>query len=554
VNVLANDTDVDGGALTVTAVTNGAHGTATTNGVTVTYTHDGSAATSDTFSYTVSDGVGGTDTGLVTVTVGTTPTRRPNILLLIADDIGIDVATDLYPGLLDDLYGLYSARGHARASAIHGRPAPLPVALERIAQHGMVFSNLWAQPVCSPTRAAIITGLFAAKTGVTTPGSPMSANHTTFVELLKNDADYRTALVGKWHLGTNTSGVLPQEVGFDVFKGSSGGALEDFWSYSYQVQDEATTDPSKYRTEPTPTRSLPGIAPTTYAPVVKASDVIQTISQWEADDPDRPWLMWVAFNESHWPMHVPNADTLGAASYSEVTACGGVPGTSTRGSCSDKVLVRAMTNAMDTVIGHMLDTVEALDPNTYVIFIGDNGTEADSIDNMFLTTSGRGKGTVYQSGAQVPMAISGPGIAAGSESSEFVHVTDLFATCLEMAGLDAPATNRSKTGAVVSSDSRSLVPILLGESSSVRDPNEGYILTETTYAGTKSGARNGRYKVVCNGGTSSCGFYDLVADPLEEYPLAKPSSCTAFRSTWSTADPQWHYCRLMEVVQSESIF
>jgi hypothetical protein len=56
--------------------------------------------------------------------------------------------------------------------------------------------------------------------------------------------------------------------------------------------------------------------------------------------------------------------------------------------------------------------------------------------------------------------------------------------------------------------------------------------------------------VVCSSG--GCTFYDLVADPLEEYPLAAPGSCTDYRATWTTADEEWHYCRLVEVVESES--
>ena len=390
---------------------------------------------------------------------------------------------------------------------------------------------------------------------MTAPGSTLSANHTTFVQLLKNQASYRSAMIGKWHLGTNSSGVLPQRAGFDIFKGHSGGGLEDFWAYNYHVQDAATTDPNRYRTDPRPTRSLPGIAPTTFAPVVQATDAINAITAWEADDPDRPWLVWLAFNEAHYPMHVPNADTLDAASFAEVTACGGVPGTNSRGACSDKVLVRAMTNAMDTVIGHVLDAVDAVDPNTYVIFIGDNGTESDSVDNLYLTASGRGKGTVYESGSRVALAIRGPGIATGGRSGAVVHATDLFATILDMAGVPVPSTNLSRTGSVVAVDSKSLVPILQGASTSVRDPNEGYVLTETSYLGNKAAARNARYKVVCNSGTiSNCGFYDLVADPLEAYPLSKPASCTAYRTTWSTAASAWHYCRLLEAIGNASGF
>jgi arylsulfatase A-like enzyme len=152
------------------------------------------------------------------------------------------------------------------------------------------------------------------------------------------------------------------------------------------------------------------------------------------------------------------------------------------------------------------------------------------------------------------MAIRGPGIAAGSRSNEFVHVADLFATILTMAGQTPPATNLSNTGAVVDSDSKSLTPVLFGSTSNIRDSNEGYLLTETNYNGYKVGARNGEYKVVCAGNASSCTFYNLVTDPLEEYPLTKPGSCTNYRTEYDTDDPEWHYCRLIEVVTAYSIF
>jgi arylsulfatase A-like enzyme len=153
----------------------------------------------------------------------------------------------------------------------------------------------------------------------------------------------------------------------------------------------------------------------------------------------------------------------------------------------------------------------------------------------------------------VAMAIRGPGIAAGSRSNEFVHVADLFATILTMAELTPPATNFSSTGAEVDSDSVSLTPILFGSASTVRNPNEGYILTEVNWNGLKVGARNATYKVVCSGGTANCGFYDLVGDPLEEYLLSKPDSCANFRA-WPMSSPEWHYCRLIEVVNMHSIF
>jgi arylsulfatase A-like enzyme len=495
----------------------------------------------------------------------TLSTRPPNILLIIADDVGMDLTTNAYSGLIADLVAQYgpSGRNNPNYSRINGRPASLPVLTGRLAQNGMVFANAWAQPFCSPTRATIITGLFVDKTKVGAFDEPMSDKHVTVAQLLKANG-YSTAAFGKWHLSgpkTNYTGVLPKQVGFDLFRGHLDSAISPtYWSYNYLIQDDATSA-TAYRTESAPTRSLPGISPTTFEPVVRAADTVEWVNARQAENPDKPWFAWLAFNESHVLVppdqpyyHVPNADTLDAASLAEVNGCGGQPGSSNNGSCTAQQLMRAMTNSMDTVIGKVLDAIEALGSDTYVIYIGDNGSWSNNIDNMYITTTGRGKTTPYESGARVPMVIRGPGIAAGTKSTEFVHASDLFATILTLAGLTPPATNFNNTGAVVDSDSVSLTPILFGSASAVRDPNEGYLLTEVAWSGNKVGARNGTYKVICNTSTSgTCYFYNLITDPLEEYPLAKPASCTNYRSTWDTSNTNWHYCRLIEVMTLYSI-
>ena len=115
--------------------------------------------------------------------------------------------------------------------------------------------------------------------------------------------------------------------------------------------------------------------------------------------------------------------------------------------------------------------------SSYVIFIGDNGTPMfggykNQIDNMYITKTGRGKGTPFESGCRVPMAIRGPNIAAGQQRSTFVHLADLSATILTLAGLEPPETNKDNNNNTVDSDSRSLTPILFGAATtSSRDPD-----------------------------------------------------------------------------------
>jgi arylsulfatase A-like enzyme len=504
-------------------------------------------------------------------------TQRPNILLIISDDVGTDVTSDIYPGMIDQLTARYGPSGlnHPDFQAIDGRPASTPN-LAQLARQGMRFTNVWAHPFCSPTRAALITGLFAAETKVANYQNALSQSHTTFVQLLK-DEGYSTAVFGKWHLAGLTGnppypGMKPKEAGFEIFKGNMHAAITTFWDYGYQVQ-VSDTPANEWLEQSPPERSLPGIAPTTFAPVVKVADTIEWIGEKEANDPDKPWFAWLAFNLSHATsarrpsqMAVPNADTLDAASREEMEACGGVFGSQDVGNCSGEAQMRAMTNALDTVVGKLLDAVNEIDEDTYVIYIGDNGTPMygrpglDFIDNMYITRSGRGKGTVYESGAQVPMVVTGPGIDPNSENSEFAHAVDMFATVLELAGLDAPTTVSNSTGTgSVPLAGVSLAPILLGHASRVRDPNEGYILTEThdlMRGGIREvGARNGTHKVLCTdeASMSACEFFDVATDPLEEFPLAKPAGCDGYvNGDWSPVDPEWHFCRLTEVVASKS--
>jgi hypothetical protein len=106
-------------------------------------------------------------------------------------------------------------------------------------------------------------------------------------------------------------------------------------------------------------------------------------------------------------------------------------------------------------------------------------------------------------------------------------------------------------------DGVSLTPILFNKTKATRDPNTGYILNENTNLMTNNtrwvGAQNATYKVVCIENTINCTFYNLVNDPLEEYPLAKPESCADYtKGKWTPKDPQWHYCRLTDIVAKDS--
>ena len=219
-------------------------------------------------------------------TPGVDTSKRPNILLIIGDDIGLDVTTNMYPGLIDNLVKQYGPSGHnhPKYKEIDGRPASTPV-LDTLAQSGMRFTQAWTQPFCSPTRTSLLTGLFSAKTGVLDYLGALSKTHHSFVKDLKEKGGYSTAAFGKWHIAGlfNYTGMMPKEAGFDLYLGNLSGGVKTYYDYDYHIQDD-TTPPDQYRTEKPPVRSLPGIAPTTFAPVVKTSNAINWITETGKDE------------------------------------------------------------------------------------------------------------------------------------------------------------------------------------------------------------------------------------------------------------------------------
>ena len=180
--------------------------------------------------------------------------KRPNILLIIGDDIGIDVTSNMYPGLIDKLVKQYGPSGHnhPKYKMIDGRPASTPV-LDKLAQSGMRFTQAWTQPYCSPTRTSLLTGLYSVKTGVLDYMGALSKTHHSFVKDLKEKGGYSTAAFGKWHIAGlfNYTGMMPKEAGFDLYLGNLNGGIQTYYDYAYQIQDD-TTPPDQFRTEKPP--------------------------------------------------------------------------------------------------------------------------------------------------------------------------------------------------------------------------------------------------------------------------------------------------------------
>lgn len=366
----------------------------------------------------------------------------PNILLIIADDIGVDVLNGYHdPNLL-----------------------PSTPTLDSLRSVGLTFNNVFASPKCTPTRANILSGKYGIKTGVMgTPGN-LSLDHTSIFKALENETnnEYADAVFGKWHVSAMpVSATHPLDHSADAYMGFLGASPNPDY-FAWEKTENGTT-------------------------AVDSSYITQTITdasiEW-VNMQTQPWLLWVAHAGPHAPIHLPPAEM-----YTMFPT----------GSNYRKYL--AMIESVDYDINRLLNNIpEDVRENTLVIFIGDNGTPGN-VSNDY--PDGHGKGTVYQGGIRVPMIIAGAGVTRqGERESALVHVADIHATILEVAGVELP-------GGVF--NSLSFSHLLTGEPGPTRDYNYSEIIEQ----GVSSWAIRGpQYKLI-QFVDSTQEMYDLLVDSLE---------------------------------------
>lgn len=428
-----------------------------------------------------------------------TALAAPNFLVIIGDDMGVETLP---------------------CYELNDNTAVTPT-LDNLCAQGIRLTNVWSQPSCSPTRATLMTGRYAFRTGVGAaipfpnavasqrhiperpkdaptetavrihdldPGPPgLRPDEFTLAMALKADPTlgYETAAIGKWHLADLNNGAFqhPNLAGFDHFSGTTFGPLQGYFAFSKQVNGELT----------------PGT--TVYPTTDKINDAIDWL---EKRDGSNPWFMWLGFHNPHSPHHRPPAELL----HSDAKHLDAY---------NDDVFddphpyFKAMMEAMDTEIGRLLSSLtQTQRDNTYVVFIGDNGTAGGVIQAPFY--SGHAKGSVYQGGLNVPIIVTGPGIQGGRSSDAIINTTDLFATLLDLAAIDIEDTIPSDKV----SDSISFAPLLLDPHA---QPARDFAYADKFGPGSASGQaiRNGTHKLVINEGVEE--LYDLNADPYEYHDL-----------------------------------
>lgn len=393
----------------------------------------------------------------------------PNIVFILADDLG---------------YGDLSCYGAEDLQSPH---------IDGLAKRGMKFTNFYANcPVCSPTRAALLTGRYQDLVGVPGVIRTHADNNWGWLnpdaELLPKSlksAGYETAIIGKWHLGLEKPNT-PNARGFDYFHGFLGDMMDDYYTHrrhniNYMRLNEKEIDLEGHATD--------------------------LFTKWACDflrdrKAKTPFFLYLAYNAPHTPIQPPN-DWLEKVKQRE-------PGITDR-----RAKLVALIEHMDHGIGRVLDCLKEqnLADETLVIFSSDNGGHIGvGADNGPLRD---GKQSVYEGGLKVPTIAVWPGrIAEGTESDFRAMSMDLFPTMQAAAG--APVSEEI--------DGANLLPTLLGES---QPPLRSYWFFRRREGGTRYGGKtieaviHGDWKLLQNSPFQPQELYNLKADPREQNNLIK---------------------------------
>jgi arylsulfatase A-like enzyme len=429
----------------------------------------------------------------------------PNFVFLLADDLGW---TDL----------------GVSGSSFYDTPS-----LDGLAAQGTRFTEAYAAcPVCSPTRASILTGLYPARLGTTdyfgaaqpaqwkrdTPLLPapyldrLPLEQRTLAEQLKA-AGYATFFAGKWHLGPE--GFWPEDQGFDVNRGgiTRGGPYGG---------DKYFSPYGNPRLEDGP--------PGEHLPARLAAETVAFLEQ----NRGRPFLAYLSFYSVHTPlMGRPDLVEKYRARKAErgLEARWGEEGARKVRLVQEHAVYAAMVEAMDQAVGEVLAALDRLGlaENTVVVFFSDNGglstSEGHPTSNLPLRA---GKGWLYEGGVREPMIVRWPGGAeAGATCAEAVSSIDFLPTLLDIAGLEPEQ----------SVDGRSLVPLLRGTGGLDREALFWHYPHYGNQGGRPGSAvRAGRWKLIEWAGEEQAELYDLAADPGETTDLAarEPERVAALRA------------------------
>lgn len=393
--------------------------------------------------------------------------ERPNILLVMTDDQG------------------YWDVGNT------GNPHIDTPVMNRLAAEGVQFDRFYVAPVCAPTRAGVMTGRYALRTGLYNTrfgGDTLGIDEVTVAQLLKR-AGYRTGLFGKWHLGRYAD-YQPHHRGFDQFFGHYHGHIEHYDGAEQLVHNGRSVTSRGYVTD-------------------LFTDAAIEFIRAEADE---PFFCMVAFNAPHSP-HL-----LDTTHYGQPKGDKLISKYLTRGLPLREARIYAMVDRIDQNLGRLLLTLDQHEcsENTVVVFMSDNG----GVSRHFKAGLRGLKAQVFEGGVRSPLFVRWPKHfpAGGRVQAQTSHV-DLLPTFCELAGAALPKERLI--------DGKSLLPLLRAGRG---DDHHEYVYHTwdryTPNPDRRWGISSKRYKLLCNLGTDArpnpraWQLFDLQEDPGERQNIA----------------------------------
>ena len=405
------------------------------------------------------------------------PSSQPNIVVILADDLGVETL------------GTYGGTSYETPE------------LDRIAAEGMRFENGHSQPLCTPTRVKLMTGLHNYRNY--REFMYLDPADVTFAHVLAQ-AGYRTVISGKWQLTNNLymvhEGASPQQAGFDehrLWQLRRQGRGSRYWGPTLVTNDRKET-----------------WGDDVFGPDLTNDFVLEAIDEHAAADPAtrKPLFIYYPMALPHDPFVVAprlrDRPPAGRASTSDDSPDGAAARASDTSSNQERFA--GMVAYMDHLVGRVRAKLveHGLERNTLLLFIGDNGTST----RIASVRDGRevpgGKGRSLQTGSHVPYLAWWPGTIPGGQVNEtLVDVGDVFPTLVEAAGAGLPPG--------LELDGESLLPMLTG-SGPAPDRDALFIHYESRwYAGPPARyAFDERFKRYDDG-----RLFDLAADPGEQSPL-----------------------------------
>jgi arylsulfatase A-like enzyme len=383
------------------------------------------------------------------------PARKPNVIFILVDDMG-----------------------YADLSSFGSKDIRTPN-IDRLAKEGVKLTQAYSNgPVCTPTRAAFITGRYQQRVGLEwaigpggkEPGLPVE--ETSIARMLKNNG-YATALMGKWHLGYKPE-FSPLAHGFDEFFGILSGNV-DHYSHKENNGEHDLRDQDKE----------------TFVEGFLTDHLARRSVDFVRRQKDKPFFLYLAFNAVHWPFQRPNRPDMVRTRE-----------TWFEGTRADYI---EMMQSVDAAVGQVLDTLDqqGLAKDTLVIFNSDNGGERLSDNRPYFNT----KGTLWEGGIHVPGLARWPAVLPkGKVSNQTAITMDWTATILAAAGVKP---DRQLDGI-------NLLPIL----QSKQPEQERTLCWRIDRAGFRQQAiRSGKWKLVTQPTSVGLLLFDLENDPGERHNL-----------------------------------